>query len=124
MKTYLIEVCAKGDEINIATEDVSWIEDVNCESEAKVKAIISNFNKTLRPGERARVLLGITEMGDSATTPHQWYKSYPVTISDSEGVYDRYRCKKCGITGKRFGLSDVITTDKKYQKSKYRYCTN
>lgn len=53
---------------------------------------------------------------------HDWKKINLVTISKRGRLYDAYRCKRCGITGKRFGLDDIVVRDKKYWNKKYFYC--
>jgi len=53
---------------------------------------------------------------------HKWEKVNLVTIDGKDGMYDKYRCTRCGITGKRFGLSNTIRRDKRYADSKYEFC--
>lgn len=55
----------------------------------------------------------------SFNTPHDWGKTSLVT---ELGGYDKYKCKVCGITGKRHGLSSCITRDAKYKPKVYTYC--
>ena len=77
--------------------------------------IIDDFNNTLRPGERKRVLLFAWPLSDTKGKLHTWYKSKPVTIVKGGQVYDEYTCSVCKAKGKRFGLSEVVTPDRKNQ---------
>ena len=47
---------------------------------------------------------------------HRWEKQNITTIALKGGVpmHDIYKCKKCGATGKRFGLSEYIRRDKRF----------
>jgi len=44
-------------------------------------------------------------------TTHDWEKKSLVTRSDSSGMYDLYICNRCRITGKRFGLGEIVQAD-------------
>jgi hypothetical protein len=48
---------------------------------------------------------------------HLWEKQNLVTVASAGkvGMHDIYKCKKCGITGKRFGVGP-IRRDKKFVK--------
>lgn len=50
---------------------------------------------------------------------HDWEKTNLVTNRD---MTDSYRCRRCGITGKRYGFNWPPVKDKKYQKDKYIDC--
>lgn len=39
---------------------------------------------------------------------HQFEKVNLTGIKDKKGIYDLYRCKQCGIDGKRYGFSSTI----------------
>lgn len=39
------------------------------------------------------------------TCQHDWYKANLVTLEDDEGLYDQWRCEKCGLEKKRRGLT-------------------
>ena len=82
---------------------------------------IANFNKTLRPGEKARRLIGVKIIGESVRQ-HQWHKTNLVTISKGGQMYDAYRCDHCGATGKRFGLDEHVTRDAKYRAQRWENC--
>ena len=87
------------------------------------KDTIEHFNATLRPGEKKRVLLDviIIEVGNAKL--HDWDKTIKGMSNIYRGrVYDAMYCKKCGITGKRFGLSHRVKIDSKYKKKVFRDC--
>jgi len=87
------------------------------------REMVDYFNNTLRPNELPRRVLFVEEL-DEEETEHDWVKSCLVTQlgrSDSRG-HDTYRCERCGITGKRYGLDSCIERDRKYQAKKYRTC--
>ena len=81
---------------------------------------IARFNATLRPKELPRRLIEVRIGGVSEL--HQWEKHSVATIMDHLGTYDTMRCRHCGITGKRFGLSGAIRRDSKFRAKKYAKC--
>jgi len=89
------------------------------------EAIVRRFNNTLKPGELPSKVVDLYEDLDGADDVyvlHCWRKVNLFTLADHSGMYDKYRCERCGITGKRFGLSDVVRRDKKYAAKKYENC--
>src|SRR5574340_881137 len=82
------------------------------------KDIIKWFNSTCKSGERKRVFLGAKILSQQSEE-HNWEKSCLVTQS---GGYDTYKCTKCSITGKRYGLSSTIIRDPKFKADKYKEC--
>lgn len=82
--------------------------------------VVDEFNRGLRPGERARRLLAVEVVGESEV--HEWRKVNLVTIMDRHGMYDKMQCEHCGITGKRFGIGGNVTRDTKYSNQKYAIC--
>lgn len=83
---------------------------------------IKNFNNTLRKGESSRTLLDVVVL-DSGQDKHHWEKTNFATITGGRlPPHDKYKCSVCGITGKRFGLSDSVVHDSKYRYKKYEYC--
>jgi len=113
---------------NKGSDDASaWIEklDVNSEKTAKqdVENIVERFNNGLRTGELPRELVCImTEEGSTPSMKHIWRKTNLVTLTKGLSIYDTYSCSACGITGKRYGLSEDIVRDKKYAAKKYSKC--
>ena len=43
---------------------------------------------------------------------HDFEKTNLVTIRTRMNCYDTYVCRKCGLKGKRYGLSDFISVNK------------
>lgn len=84
--------------------------------------VIDRWNKTLRPHEKARVLLGIQSEGTQTRPKHDWHKVNQVTVVSGGGTYDVYQCSHCGITGKRFGLQGEVRRDIKYKPKVYNRC--
>jgi len=82
---------------------------------------IENFNNTLYPGEKARVLLDVIIEDPNTRKEHEWEKTNIVTIIKRGQLYDIYRCVKCGITAKRYGLGD-IKIDSKFKAKVYQRC--
>jgi hypothetical protein len=97
----------------------------------RARDLIENFNDTLRPGELPRRLLKVVYLGkegegnarklrDGSREPHDWEKSSLVT---EVGGYDRMKCSKCNITGRRYGLGDTGTRrDEAYRAKAFEYC--
>jgi hypothetical protein len=88
------------------------------------KFLMSRFNNTLRPGEKAREVLRVrcTPI-PNVLKGHNWKKKSLVT---EKGGYDNYQCQDCGVTGKRWGLVAFVTPDRKntiYCKAKRRRTT-
>ena len=110
---------------NAGSENV-WIEEYTIESDDPqgwAEGIIGNYNASLRPGERPRELVSVEVAGAVASDgKHDWGKSNAITVMSSGLMYDTYRCGKCGITGKRFGLSSEVVRDRQYKSPKYERC--
>jgi hypothetical protein len=47
-------------------------------------------------------------MVDIAMESHEFEKTNPVTIVRGRRAYDEYRCRVCGLEGKRYGFSNII----------------
>jgi hypothetical protein len=103
-----------------------WWEDYDktcTDARAEAQSIVDYFNKTLRRGERPRVLLDVQVLDEQPEGhDHDWEKVNAITITDRLGSYDRYQCRKCGITGRRFGLADRVTIDRKFKAKLYLDC--
>lgn len=94
--------------------------------EELVDRVIAFFNRTLRPGELPRRAVRIVSSeGEPAKhiIPHAWEKQNLVTISDKHGIYDKMKCRVCGIVGKRFGVGPHIQPDLKYCHPAHKSCT-
>lgn len=84
---------------------------------------IERFNETLRPGERPRFVVQTEVLDTDSIRDHDWEKTNLVTIMKHGSSYDAMRCRRCGITGKRYGLGDVGTTrDHKFRATVYLRC--
>jgi len=97
-------------------DEEDWIEDswLDCTPEQ----CIENFNASLYPGERERILIGALPLIEK-NKPHSWVKNNLVTQTRRGIQYDTYKCGVCGVTGKRFSLSGGIVPDSKFKKDKY-----
>ena len=91
------------------------------DAEAYVKGIVAEFNNTLRPGESSRRVLSFAVLNDYSIEKHSWQKQNLVTLSGRAGLYDVMKCSACGITAKRYGMSNIVI-DKKYQGFDYARC--
>ena len=102
-------------------EDFIWeetmVELVNdyVTSEQRASEIVNNYNQTLRLNEKARELISVrnTVQTENVILKHSWEKTSLVT---EIGGYDKYKCKVCGVTGKRYGLNENIIIDSKFKK--------
>lgn len=107
-------------------EDETWKEQYDCTDDPQVwaKKLIDNFNATLHSGEKPRELVDVVVLDDASDLAgeHVWRKENLVTIVRGSRSYDKMRCEKCGITGKRFGLGQGVIRDRKYQAKKYEKC--
>lgn len=103
----------------------TWKEQYKCDGDPQTFAteLLSKFNTTLRTGEKARELVGVRVLEDEPTVlDHVWSKENLFTVENRGRYYDVMRCKRCGITGKRFGLSGSVRRDSKYRAKKYEKC--
>lgn len=106
---------------NIFDEEYD-IENTNIPQEY-VNQLISNFNRTLRPMESPRELVNveIIENESEVIYKHAFVKQNLYTISSNNGTYDIVKCERCGVTGKRYGLTN-IKRDAKYKAKIYDTC--
>lgn len=81
---------------------------------------IDFYNRILRPHELKRTFVSARLLGDSEE--HDWEKSNLVTRAHAGRLFDTYKCKRCGITGKRYGLASGIQRDSVYRAKKYAIC--
>ncbi len=96
--------------------ELHWWEE--CWLDCTPKEMMRRFNSSLHPNERVRKVIDY-EILEGVNKPHTWRKSNLVTVSNAGKYYDIYKCKVCGVTGKRFTLGSFITIDKKYKKRIY-----
>ena len=90
--------------------------------QAWAEEIVNDFNRTLRPGERPRTLLKV-EILEEEPIEHSWVKRTDGQSKRVRGrIADLMYCRNCGITGKRYGLSETITIDSKYRAKVYQRC--
>lgn len=94
------------------------------DAKAMAKVFIDNFNRTLRPYEKPRKLLRVEIIGKrNININHEWIKkTNGMSVPFRDGIVDLYYCRRCGITGKRYGLNNEIAIDSKYKKKEYRKC--
>lgn len=111
--------------ILIRTEDGrEWWEDYDKDipdAQKWAEDTIGQFNKTLRPNEKSRTLLKV-EVEDSSNDKHHRWRKYTGGMSSGKDGADIMYCERCGITGKRYGLSGLVTIDSKYRKKVFRQC--
>ena len=112
--------------IFIKTDSREWFEDYDENTdnpEEWAKNIIAFFNSTLKPGEKKRTLLSVEVIGKE-NTKHDWVKyTGGMSVNFRGSNVDVMFCNKCGITGKRFGMSKTVKIDSKYSKKVFRTCT-
>lgn len=93
------------------------------EAEKWASGVLKRFNETLRPNESPRELMKIEILEPNDEKPHEWTKrTGGMSVGFRGCVVDLMFCKKCGITGKRYGLSSRITIDSKFRKKASRQC--
>ena len=101
----------------------TWWEEMNkgcLDSRKEAEEIVAYFNATLKPKESPRELLAVRELlGGDKHPSHQWEKQNAITKIEKGRVFDVYKCNICGVTGKRFGLSEEIKLDAKYKTKRY-----
>lgn len=112
-------------EVRNVGSDTTWREQYDCSDDPQkwAKELIDRFNATLQPMEKPRELVGVEVLDEAiGSGKHVWRKENLMTIVRGSRSYDKMRCEKCGITGKRFGLGQGVIRDRKYQAKKYEKC--
>ena len=86
------------------------------------REIIARFNAThYSKHERDREFVRVEMEG--ASDDHDWEKTNLFTVmARGGGHYDTYKCRVCGITGRRYGLEMSIQRDTKYVGQGYASC--
>ena len=109
-------------------DSAPWWEDYDkpevrsqAEAEAWGRDIIEWFNGTLHPGEKPREFVS-AEIGGGGSTPHDYQKTNSGTLEVRGLIFDTYKCAKCKVTGRRYGLNDWIDRDPKFKAAKYEFC--
>lgn len=80
--------------------------------------LVQQYNDSLREGEIPREFIAAEVLNAAAgSEEHAWEKQNLSTIFDGRNIYDVLKCKRCGATAKRYGLTR-ITLDAKFRRSK------
>ncbi len=102
----------------------SWYEAYDVPDHVEPKKFIENmlaqFNAGLHPGETARTMVSFELVG--SPKDHDWEKQNIYTIMRAGQIFDRHKCKRCNVTGKRHGISSDINIDSKFKAKVYRQC--
>lgn len=101
------------------SDDTAWDEQYNkIVDDPQMWAVdtIAKFNASLRPAEKARVLVSVTIESNGQPLQHSWSKTNAVTIIKGGRIYDTYVCTHCGATGKRLGVEEGVRVDAKMPK--------
>jgi len=109
--------------ILVSNGDRCWPEDYDKRVDDPyewAKRTIKRFNDTCVEGEKSRRLLCIRVLDEESFAEHTWEKTNLFTIMPE--CYDTCKCKICGITGRRYGLSGSVVFDKKYKAKVYNRC--
>ena len=113
-------------QIGNSSRSSSWWEEYEKDTDDPhkwAKETLESFNASLRPGESARELLNVEIVEGNNDALHNWDKDVKAMSAEFRGrMYDGMYCTKCGITGKRFGLSPRVTIDSKFRKKVFRRC--
>lgn len=83
--------------------------------------IVAHFNATLRPHEQAREFLGAEIAEISQGFEHVWEKTNAITIVKQRAVFDTFRCRVCGVTGRRYGVGTPVI-DRKFRRKIFKFC--
>ncbi len=114
---FSVEIRDKGSrESHVETYDVN-----TSDPEAWAKGTMDYFNSTLHPGEKEREVVSVSILEKYSLKDHKWEKQNLVTISDQGDLHDAMKCKVCGITAKRYGLSTIVY-DKRFNKKVFCRC--
>ncbi len=102
-------------------------EQITMDSEQWCRDIVDWFNSTLRPHETMRVFVRCQIVGEVPPAEHKWFKATAMTKRmiggpRSDQIYDAMQCERCGVTGKRYGLSEFVKLDSKWRKAAFKRC--
>lgn len=106
---------------------VESYEQVTTDPEKWSRDIVDWFNSTLRPRERKRIFVKCEVIGEVPPAEHRWFKKTAMTKTVVGGLrhgqmYDAMECGRCGVTGKRYGLSGSVKLDSKWRKIVFQRC--
>lgn len=79
------------------------------------------FNRTCEQGEPTRRLVSVNFREGNSPGKHWWVKQNIITLQDHRGMFDEVKCKKCGITARRYGLT-AIKRSAKFRSGKWANC--
>ncbi|MFH1628376.1 MAG: hypothetical protein ABIE47_06595 [Pseudomonadota bacterium] len=112
--------------IKVKSKNGEWWEDYDVQTddaEKWARLTVASFNATLKPFEAPRELIEVEITSDGNEKFHDWSKlTAGMSVNFRGYAVDLMRCNKCGITGKRRGLSGTVIIDSKYRKKSYRNC--
>jgi len=107
-------------------EETHEIDEVKSEEDAIewCKKTIEWFNRTHPdPKEADREFIGLKKFyGEISYANHDWHKDCLHTLKDKRGLYDKQKCGRCGITGKRRGLRGFVERDYRYRHKDFARC--
>ncbi|GAA4827878.1 hypothetical protein GCM10023310_00680 [Paenibacillus vulneris] len=110
-------------EVRQVGSTIAWKEKYDCSVDPHefAQSMIDRFNDTLRINENPRELVSVKVL-DENMSEHVWRKLNSFTIVRGNRAYDKMRCERCGVTGKRHGLSPGVKRDSEYRAKKYEKC--
>jgi len=113
--------------IKVQTEDGrEWWEDYAKDipdAQQWAESTIETFNATLRPREKSRKLLAVEILDESNEKHHRWTKrTGGMSVPFRGSTVDLMFCERCGITGKKYGMSGTVKIDSKYRKKVFQEC--
>lgn len=118
-------ICADADNPSRTWEEPYNRPDCETLDEAKQWAedTVAEFNRTLRPYEKTRILLNVIEKDNDSVASHEWHKTNLVTIVKGRQTYDEMICLRCNILGRRYGIGfGGVERIGKYKAAKYASC--
>lgn len=84
--------------------------------------LIAWFNSTTRTSESKRKFIRVEIHGEVPPPEHAWSKTSLVTQQHAGRMFDKMKCERCGITGKRFRLNQNIKRDSEFRAKLYARC--
>lgn len=100
---------------------------ITADPEKWSRDILDWFNLTLRPHEITREFVRCEVIGEVPPAEHRWFKVTAMTRTMVGGPrhgsnYDGMKCERCGVTGKRYGISGFVKIDSKWGKATFKRC--